>query len=64
MALPIKNFDTRKYVKQSEKEIERKNKQTSTSQQALSNQIVAQGIMNLNPNTNQMNQGGAPVQQQ
>lgn len=63
MALPIRNFDTRKYVKQTEKDVERKNKQTSTSQQSLSNQIVAQGLMNLNPNTNQMNQG-APVQQQ
>lgn len=63
MALPIRNFDTRKYIKQTEKDVERKNKQTSTSQQSLSNQIVAQGLMNLNPNTNQMNQG-APVQQQ
>lgn len=64
MALPIKNFDTRKYIKQSEKDIERKNKQTSTSQQALSNQLVAQGMMNLNPNTSPINQGGSPVQQQ
>lgn len=64
MALPIRNFDTRKYIKPSEKDTERKNKQTSTSQQALSNQIVSQGIMNLNPNSGQIQQGGAPVQQQ
>lgn len=63
MALPIKNFDTRKYVKQSEKEIERKNNMTSVSQQALSNQIVSQGLMNMNPNVGQLSQSAPPAQQ-
>lgn len=63
MALPIKNFDTRKYVKQSEKEIERKNNLTSVSQQALSNQIVSQGLMNMNPNAGQLIQSAPPAQQ-
>lgn len=66
MALPIRNFDTRKYVRQSpeDKAMEEKLRQnrTSSSQQALSNTLVSNGINNLNPNVNQMQQ--TPVRQQ